>query len=112
MKRFIALLLCLVLLMMGAVACDSAKETEATEDTFYESWKAHYEEEIDKQIDKLPTFTLPTIPDQTEDISEIVYVSKSGKIHRISYCSGMKYYTPMTYNEAIRRGYSRCQNCY
>lgn len=42
----------------------------------------------------------------------IVYVSKTGKIHKISYCSGMKYYTEMEYDEAVDKGYVFCKNCY
>lgn len=41
-----------------------------------------------------------------------VYVSRTGKIHRIRNCSGMKYYTAMDYEDAVDAGYSHCQNCY
>lgn len=44
--------------------------------------------------------------------SMIVYVSNYGKIHRYSSCSGMKYYTEMTYSAALAAGYSRCSNCF
>lgn len=44
--------------------------------------------------------------------SQIVYVSRSGKIHSISYCSGMKYYTEMTYQNAVNAGYEFCSNCW
>lgn len=44
--------------------------------------------------------------------SMIVYVSDYGKIHRYSSCSGMKYYTEMTYSAALAAGYSRCSNCF
>ena len=45
-------------------------------------------------------------------INSVVYVSNSGKIHRNKNCSGMKYYTKMSYSEAIARGYEQCKNCY
>lgn len=44
--------------------------------------------------------------------SMIVYVSNYGKIHRYANCSGMKYYTEMTYSAALAAGYSRCSNCF
>ncbi len=44
--------------------------------------------------------------------SMIVYVSNYGKIHRYASCSGMKYYTEMTYSAALAAGYSRCSNCF
>ena len=78
--------------------------------------------ETDKSTDKvLGEFTYPNIdfpPFETFEIETekqvtIVYVSKSGKkIHRIPNCSGMKNYWTMSYDEAVDRGYSHCQNCY
>ena len=44
--------------------------------------------------------------------SYTVYVSKNGKIHRYSDCSGMKYYTTMSYSQAIAQGYDLCKKCY
>ena len=45
--------------------------------------------------------------------STTVYVSNSGhKIHRLSDCSGMKYYTPMTLSEAESNGYAKCKVCF
>lgn len=44
--------------------------------------------------------------------SDIVYVSRNGVIHTHSNCSGMKYYTEMTYSEAISSGYRKCSKCY
>lgn len=48
----------------------------------------------------------------TDQESETVYVSRTGKIHSNPNCSGMKYYTEMTYDEAIASGYDLCKNCY
>ena len=45
-------------------------------------------------------------------VSYTVYVSRYGKIHKRSNCSGMKYYTAMSYSDAINAGYSKCKNCY
>lgn len=51
--------------------------------------------------------------DNTDNITNAVYVSKSGhKIHKSPTCSGMKYYIVMDYDEAIDRGYSKCSKCY
>lgn len=45
--------------------------------------------------------------------SQTVYVSKSGKkVHQKSDCSGMKYYTTMTYKEAQNKGLDFCDNCW
>lgn len=44
--------------------------------------------------------------------SDMVYVSRNGVIHTHSNCSGMKYYTEMTYSEAIAAGYRKCSKCY
>ena len=50
-------------------------------------------------------------PTSSQSDSRTVYVSKSGKIHFKSDCSGMKNYTEMTYAEAIAAGYSLCSKC-
>lgn len=44
--------------------------------------------------------------------STTVYVSRSGKIHSVSDCSGMKNYTEMTLGEADGKGYDYCSNCW
>lgn len=45
---------------------------------------------------------------------EIVYVSKrSGTIHSVSTCSGMKYYSRMTLEEALVNGFTHyCEHCF
>lgn len=45
-------------------------------------------------------------------VSSTVYVSRNGKIHKISNCSGMKYYTEMDYDAAIAAGYVLCSKCF
>ena len=44
--------------------------------------------------------------------SRTVYVSRNGKIHLRSNCSGMKYYSTMTYGQAVSRGYKKCDKCF
>ena len=44
--------------------------------------------------------------------STTVYVSRNGKIHLCSDCSGMKYYSTMTYGQAVSRGYKKCDKCF
>ena len=41
-----------------------------------------------------------------------VYVSRSGKIHTVSDCSGMTRYTEMSLSEADAKGYDYCENCW
>lgn len=48
----------------------------------------------------------------SETNSYTVYVSRNGKIHKRSNCSGMKYYTEMSYSSAKAAGYVECKNCY
>ena len=56
--------------------------------------------------------TTTTTTTTTKKKTVTVYVSRTGKIHRIRNCSGMKYYTAMDYEDAVDAGYSHCQNCY
>ena len=41
-----------------------------------------------------------------------VYVSRNGVIHSYSSCSGMKYYTEMSIEEADAGGYKYCEHCW
>lgn len=41
-----------------------------------------------------------------------VFVSKYGKIHAESDCSGMRYYTVMPLRSAVDAGYVLCEKCY
>ena len=54
----------------------------------------------------------PTIAPATEKKVNYVFVSRQGKIHRRSNCSGMKYYSTMSYSDAINKGYVKCKKCY
>lgn len=57
--------------------------------------------------------TYKTTPYASYSLEMTVYVSNSGhKIHRRSNCSGMKYYTEMSYGEACERGYTHCSKCF
>ena len=47
-----------------------------------------------------------------DEITVIVYVSKTGKYHRNNDCSGMKYYTEMSLDEAIDAGHAACKRCW
>lgn len=46
---------------------------------------------------------------KNDDIT--IYVSKYGKIHAVSNCSGMNRYTTMTYYDALNKGYVVCKKC-
>lgn len=61
--------------------------------------------------DSQPEQNAPQRP-VTEMSGPIVYVSNAGKIHSISDCSGMKYYTEMDKAEAESRDYEWCENCW
>lgn len=60
-----------------------------------------------------PSITSVSIP-YGHFADEIVYVSKrSGTIHSVSTCSGMKYYTRMTLEEALVNGFTHyCEHCF
>ena len=107
MKKLISILLAIAVMFVFCAGCSEEKQSNIT------------------QTSSIPSFSLPslTVPsfdfdyeeedeDEDEHYSVTVYVSKAGKIHRISNCSGMKYYTPMDYDEAVSRGYKLCMNCY
>lgn len=47
-----------------------------------------------------------------DEITVTVYVSSSGKYHSKSNCSGMKYYTEMSLEEAIEAGHIACKKCW
>ena len=49
---------------------------------------------------------------QSIPASTTVYISNSGKIHINKSCSGMRYYTTMTYGEAVAAGYEHCRKCF
>lgn len=55
----------------------------------------------------------PTVPFDSDDQSELVYVSASGsKYHSNPQCSNMKNPIKMTESEAVSDGYTPCKNCW
>ena len=58
-----------------------------------------------------PSRTLPSLSG-SDAAHDTVYVSRNGIVHKHSNCSGMRYYTEMTYAEAIAAGYRKCSKCY
>lgn len=112
MKKVVALLLCAFLLICGVSCSSSTTESRDTELSDYEKY-------LQSEIDRINNGFGVTYLDETEQKAEVkdeqsytVYVSKYGKIHKRSNCSGMKYYTAMSYKAAMRAGYALCQNCY
>ncbi len=53
-----------------------------------------------------------TAPDVVYGTTNVVYVSKTGKYHARSDCSGMKTSTPMELADAKAAGHEPCQKCY
>ena len=60
----------------------------------------------------LPSQTPSSSTPSQAPSSSVVYVSRNGVIHRRSNCSGMKYYTEMSYSTAVSSGYRLCSKCY
>ena len=111
MKRFISILMA-TLMLFCSVGCTYGDNNNLTSTTSYD-----YDLDYDFETLEVPEFDFEAIEIETTTEADeyngiTVYVSKSGKIHSISYCSGMKYYTEMSYDEAVDRGYDFCQNCY
>ncbi len=50
-------------------------------------------------------------PENEEDYTIIVYVSKYGKIHAYPDCSGMLSYSEMPLEKAIKTGFDLCKKC-
>ena len=111
MKKIIAIIVCIALLLVGTACTNNSKATEETEykDTI------PIPEIILPEIES-PKISLGNINKDTlntdDEWGDIVYVSKYGKIHTNPNCSGMKYYNTMTYSAARKQGYTHCQNCY
>ncbi len=61
---------------------------------------------------KSKSTTYKTEPYSWCDLNRTVYVSRNGKIHLRSNCSGMQYSDAMTYGEACERGYVHCKKCF
>lgn len=110
MKRFIAILVCLLLLTMS-ISCSSNGDQSKAETARKLSDIELYASTLDIPMPPVDdnANNAPTIDKQ----DRVVFVSKSGgKIHKSATCSGMKYYKTMTESEARKAGYSYCQNCY
>ena len=90
MKKFYKVLLAIVLVLLLCVGCTEEQNS-------YDDSSSNYETAYDNNDD---------------EYSAPVYVSRTGKIHKKSNCSGMKYYTVMDYDEAVNNGYDFCNNCY
>lgn len=118
MKRFICMLTATVLIVLCFAGCEeNTYETRSTPS--YSPPPTFSTPSID--YDAFSSFSFPSLaPESSQSPSSkeenrkgaTVYVSRTGKIHRISNCSGMKYYTKMDYYEALDEGYVHCQNCY
>ena len=127
MKRFLTFILALAL-MLSLTSCDSTYTSE-NDDYTQGIIKYQQKETLEYNNDETSRFDdveyIEVIETEAVDNSyneateqannqyvETVYVSNSGKIHRIPNCSGMKNYTEMSKDEAVSRGYSYCKNCY
>lgn len=123
MKKIFALLL-VALVALSCTGCGENNKKTSYSKTTYSSYypittapSFDFDEDLDYDFDfdhEDENDEDEENDDQIEDdhISVTVYVSKSGKIHRIRNCSGMKYYTEMDYDEAVDEGYVFCKNCY
>jgi len=113
MKKLICLLLALALLIIPLTSCGYESTNKKYSSDAYEYYSAEVEK-IEKElgVPTPPKFETEQKQETVKKDSYTVYVSNYGKIHKNSNCSGMIYYEAMSYSEAIKKGYSRCQNCY
>lgn len=100
LKSIVSLSL-IVILFAGCENIDAAKE------------ELHTYETLDIDDLRATEDTENYYEEDTEDYYEVtVYVSRTGKIHKRSNCSGMKYYIEMDQDAAINSGYNYCKKCY
>ncbi len=66
----------------------------------------------DAYVTTAATTQRASAPSVDVGITDVVYVSKTGKYHRRSDCSGMKSSTPMERSAAIAAGHDPCKKCY
>lgn len=114
MKKLICLALALALLIIPLTSCDFSSSTNHIN---YSEKYEYYQSELGKINQDLGVPSPPKVEsgksqETVKKDSYTVYVSDYGKIHKNPNCSGMKYYKVMSYSEAVKAGYSRCQNCY
>ena len=124
MRRIVCLILCICSLLV-LCSCNEYEETEQKGTSDYEAYIYGEMDELEKKLQeeyraqgytvpqlKPPAYYRGSSSGNTPNQDSTVYVSKYGKIHKSSDCSGMKYYDTMTYSEARSEGYVRCQNCF
>ena len=70
---------------------------------------AHTTSSVEDKAEPTVTVNESTVSDT---VSVTVYVSSSGKYHSKPDCSGMKYYTQMSLDDAIQHGHVACKRCY
>ena len=72
--------------------------------TLYSAWSTAKNATVETSKTSPPSTASETTP-------TTVYVSRTGIIHSRSNCSGMKYYSTMTLEAALRLGYRKCKKC-
>lgn len=106
----------------SAYAAGKAASYETGEDASYQNgysagtangYSDGYFEGFEAGQDSVPSSGSVTVPRLGVSATTIVYVSRSGHlIHLRSDCSGMQYYTEMTYAAACAAGYGHCSKCF
>ena len=126
--KFLRFILAIILITLCCVGCDTRSyddgydagyadgfdigHYEGSSDGYDRGYDAGYDYGYDQGYDDGYDEAYQDSTQAEDEVRVVVYVSRSGKIHRIANCSGMKYYTAMYLDDAVNMGHVFCENCY
>lgn len=98
MKRILTVLCCLLFL------CGCVRTSEDYERGYADGYAA--------AMSEYARTTPDTVPAAVTGADFTVYVSRSGTMHKKPDCSGMQYYTEMSYSVAEQYYSKKCSKCF